>query len=820
MRFESSEAFGASRAVQWAKPCWEYGCVGFAKQEMSMMPFCCMEWSDVRSWGQVCDLVTFCPCRLWFCRTVVNFANLASMFLGNGPFAGARRGWARDLCCPESTRPFSYALCCPCILTLGGMGAICSASFVASFCSCYWPCYGFCHSGETNEATKIAKDLLPEVCTKYSWIRCCNGCLSPFKNMLASRGLLTAAEAEAFEITAANKCCDKSCELAGMCVGKAVFHCAACSSLACAPVVVPWSYCWQGLLSRAFDSALTKAVRKGALGAVLAILDASPGEAAKANGHELALHIALLLDPSSCSLSDDDHLHLVQALLSAHPQGADVKNIEGLWPLQLALWKRRPRAILAALTQKSSPSLVHASLQHALEKQWLDCRHHRLQVPSGGFPTNDNDQKKKEFESAVRAEYSRYNGDIDRLRAVVNEDLPITDRQGLSWFVLLTSALIPVDIVTTIVEDVFQRHEDQWSRLAYSKDEKGRCAIDVAPTEAREVMQRFIYFCGNYEFVNVDKPTHMSSTSVVHIATDFSAVADSQLINAANVVTTKDKSSGRKVAVKLMKQEDQFLREVESRQTAALSDEFVCGILYTHSAKTFTGDFAKELSRFKFEGYPYVIVMAAADKNLKNVIDSERIAGRDWNAVRNIGLQVAQALEHMHAAGLVHGDVKTLNIARVGGKYLLIDLDASQRLHMKLSACLKWSSAYIAPELICRLPDEQEGRSKIVVRQPGTVPDDLLVEVAVSQDIWAFAAVLYQLGSGETLFQANDEDNIDQENLEKLMAWGQPGSSLKEEKLAKVAADPVFRSLLTQMLHHNPAKRPPSMYDHHTHHPI
>ena len=122
MRFESSEAFGASRAVQWAKPCWEYGCVGFSRQEMSMRPFCCMEWSDVRSWGQVWDLVTFCPCRLWFCCIVVNAMNLLGTFLGGGRSSGAREGWAHDLCCPESTRPFSYALCCPCILTLGGHG--------------------------------------------------------------------------------------------------------------------------------------------------------------------------------------------------------------------------------------------------------------------------------------------------------------------------------------------------------------------------------------------------------------------------------------------------------------------------------------------------------------------------------------------------------------------------------------------------------------------------------------------------------------------------------------------------------------------------
>ena len=98
------------------------------------------------------------------------------------------------------------------------------------------------------------------------------------------------------------------------------------------------------------------------------------------------------------------------------------------------------------------------------------------------------------------------------------------------------------------------------------------------------------------------------------------------------------------------------------------------------------------------------------------------------------------------------------------------------------------------------------------MRQPGTVPDELLVEVAVSQDIWAFGVVLFQLGSGEALFPVNDEDNIDQENLEKLISWGKAGSNVKKDKLEKIS-HVVLRSLVSQLLHRDPAKRPPSMSD-------
>jgi serine/threonine protein kinase len=54
-------------------------------------------------------------------------------------------------------------------------------------------------------------------------------------------------------------------------------------------------------------------------------------------------------------------------------------------------------------------------------------------------------------------------------------------------------------------------------------------------------------------------------------------------------------------------------------------------------------------------------------------------------------MQIAEALREMHRAGVIHGDVKPLNIMRVGDRMKLIDLDASVRLAEEYSGA-KYSS--------------------------------------------------------------------------------------------------------------------------------
>ena len=80
-----------------------------------------------------------------------------------------------------------------------------------------------------------------------------------------------------------------------------------------------------------------------------------------------------------------------------------------------------------------------------------------------------------------------------------------------------------------------------------------------------------------------------------------------------------------------------------------------------------------------------------------------------------------------------------------------------------------------------------------------------LIPASPGHDMWSLGCVLYQMSTGETLLNANDEGNIDQKQLLALYEWS---DELKQEKLAKVQ-EPNARNLLSRLLSNDPT-RPPS----------
>ena len=95
----------------------------------------------------------------------------------------------------------------------------------------------------------------------------------------------------------------------------------------------------------------------------------------------------------------------------------------------------------------------------------------------------------------------------------------------------------------------------------------------------------------------------------------------------------------------------------------------------------------------------YCIVMPLADKNLFVSLKQERWAGRVMEEVRHVFKQLVSAVDHMHQKGILHGDIKPLNIVRMDGRWLLIDLDAACEIG-KQPVGSKSSSAYLCPEAL------------------------------------------------------------------------------------------------------------------------
>ncbi len=315
---------------------------------------------------------------------------------------------------------------------------------------------------------------------------------------------------------------------------------------------------------------------------------------------------------------------------------------------------------------------------------------------------------------------------------------------------------------------------------------------------------------------------------------------------------------------------DQFEREISTRKDNELLPKFVVGI-----SKEYDGDkdpeFLKAVKhRADLEDYKYAIVMPCADRNMDTIFRSER---PDLNSVRAQAQQVAEAISHLHDRGIVHGDLKLLNIVRIGHRLRLIDLDACSKFNKesgetlhKFFAPSKFSSAVLSPEFIHPLKDDAEVKAfrdyfasvdadaqllakieprvfkqsggkkskKLVVKTFSTLSVELenneyesgfykieqprdpsklpcaLVEASPSLDVWSFGLFLYQLLTGASLFKANRDDDLDgPEAMHELATWS---DSKKYEKLNNVA-DVTARDLLSQLLAVNASERPKSMVE-------
>ena len=176
--------------------------------------------------------------------------------------------------------------------------------------------------------------------------------------------------------------------------------------------------------------------------------------------------------------------------------------------------------------------------------------------------------------------------------------------------------------------------------------------------------------------------------------------------------------------------------------------------------------------------------MPLADRNLAEIIASERLATEPLDVIRSSGEQLLRLLGDMHAAGVVHGDVKPKNIVRVDRELRLIDLDmaitvasAEHPAHATPTK-LAGSSAYAAPELLQWM--DAYGGSEVGAPGGGGSPLDALVS-AVQVDLWSFAVTLFEMVSGAPLF-ANQYDRVTPEARARLMDW----QGLSSKDLAQI----------------------------------
>ncbi|KAF0704611.1 hypothetical protein As57867_007285, partial [Aphanomyces stellatus] len=490
------------------------------------------------------------------------------------------------------------------------------------------------------------------------------------------------------------------------------------------------------------------------------------------------------------------------------------------------------------------------------------------------------------------AEYLRHESALNLLFVdfpVAIQDSNLVQRQDYSYsWASFMDVTHPVDVnvrlscLKSILKDEkFAACSQELLReLAFGKDKHGREVIQITDAATRNYLNDRLFFCGRYEIFE-GPPVHVSNTAVVVMAYDHCICAqlfhehkntsgdlDEAGFVKCNAIMGRDsKSKGNqkreeekwqaefrlwdkdsngslsedeflrycaqycgkklKVAMKFMKNDDEYKREIENRK--GLDDSFVLSLL---PSVDFTA-FQKNLNTLKIHGgypmtdYPHVMVMPAADRSLEDIFLKERPGE---NERRILLQQVAEGLQHLHQHEFIHGDVKKLNVIRVGNRLKLIDLDATTTFGDYVGA--KFSSGSLPPELFYKLASTEEidlhsnywanvestnhdlwqkvkPKGSFVVKSFRHEKNKLpyaLVKAHPSLDVWAFGALMYQMYSGEELVSTDINQDVLEKEIEEAATWTQ--ENLVKRIRSKIISNAQVCDLLEKLLVVNPKNRP------------
>ena len=249
---------------------------------------------------------------------------------------------------------------------------------------------------------------------------------------------------------------------------------------------------------------LHHAAYKAEVGVVEALLKAYP-DAAKAKDEYgmLPLHRAAMYTAE---------VGVVEALLKAYPDAAKAKDVCGMLPLHSAARYKAEVGVVEALL-KAYPDAAKAK-----DKYGILPLHHAA--------------KDKAEVGVVEALLKAY---PDAAKAKDG-----SAECGIHY-------IIQDDKYQDVVRVVLETRKGDAQTLANLADSKGRKAIDIAAPACKRVMEEYFLFCGKYRFSR-SVPQYASATCEVWFATDLSS------------------DEKKQVCIKIMKNKDEYTREIESRK--------------------------------------------------------------------------------------------------------------------------------------------------------------------------------------------------------------------------------------------------------------
>ncbi|KAG9399965.1 hypothetical protein AC1031_011431 [Aphanomyces cochlioides] len=454
------------------------------------------------------------------------------------------------------------------------------------------------------------------------------------------------------------------------------------------------------------------------------------------------------------------------------------------------------------------------------------------------------------------------------------EDMPVNIQDGIvyerighyySWATFLDPSVPVNSKVRAAVISRFLQHESIQAAaskpdeaLAYAKDRYGREIWYATDSQTREFFKDVLFFCARYEIF--DGPAiHVSATSVVVYAYDHGICEqafDEQALNGILIpeqFIACNRTLGRQNVERNAK-DSKYLRDTEKwSEEFKLWDkdkngEMTKSEFLAYCQQSFGGGTKSRVEEtvsvklmpspplatlhesaqtltlhgdIQMKDYPNVLVMAAADRSLEDIFLKERPTD---NLIRGMLEEVATHLAEIHNRGLVHGDVKKLNVLRVHNHDLkFIDFDAAtpigQPLGSKFSSgiCLqletKEDMASHKAYWQGQIQDLQQWkklkpREKYVVRSfrrenSGVLPYSL-VNATPAIDMWSFGCMVYQMLSGVELLPTDVNQDVVTDRIKKAATW--TNEKLKARVEANIS-DEQGQDLVLQLLVRDPEKR-------------
>ncbi|KAF0696831.1 Aste57867_12432 [Aphanomyces stellatus] len=193
--------------------------------------------------------------------------------------------------------------------------------------------------------------------------------------------------------------------------------------------------------------------------------------------------------------------------------------------------------------------------------------------------------------------------------------------------------------------------------------------------------------------------------------------------------------------------------------------------------------------------YGFVVVMPAADRSLEDIFLKER---PNENKSKCLLYDVAMGLQYLHERGVVHGDLKKLNVLRVQNQLKLIDFDAAVPVGGGILGS-KVSSGILPPEMFYGLEsaddiarydmyrgiDQSKRQRKYMNKQceRRIVVKSFLTEkttyglrygleaATTAVDMWSFGCMMYQMLCGEELVPMDINQNVVSNQMTAAATW-------------------------------------------------